>query len=237
MAMCRAAVAEKISILNKGTESLDISISYCEFHTTHKFAVETVREAYRRIGMKPKFVAFPCKRSLSEANSGRFSAEVARILDISEQYPNLIAAESPTITIEAVVVTKNIKRDISHWSDLNGLRIGIIRGEQYAERGTEAMNVYFANDHNGLLKSLLHDEIDVAIVIRRDFELIMRSTDFFGENIHIIGKPIFSAPLYHLVHKNNRELLLRLNPVFKEMWDSGETEAIHMKTINLLTTH
>ncbi len=231
------ANVDEVSASNDDFANRKISISYCEFHTTHRFAVETVRTAYSRIGLSPTFVSRPCRRSLIEANAGHFDAEVARIAGINKLYTNLIPASSPTITIEGVIVTKNVTREISQWEDLYGLYIGIIRGELYAEEGTAAYEVEVAQSYSQLLKMLDRDRIEVAVVIRRDFELMMRSSEFLGVNLHIIGNPVFVAQLYHLVHKKNKDLLTKLNPTFMEMWENGEAEAIHRQTFQSLTEH
>lgn len=212
-----------------------VRISYCEFHTTHKFAVESVRAAYKRAGINAEFTSRPCRRSLIEANAGRFDGEVARISGVTRKYKHLVAAESPTINIEGVVITRSEKREITQWSDLEGLRIGIMRGELYAERGTSAFEVTAASDYNQLLKMLVKNRIDVAIGIRKDYELAVNSPDFLNEGLHIIGKPVFFAPLYHLVHKDHRDLLKKLNPVFEHMWNDGDTAKIHKNTMKLLT--
>jgi len=236
LAAWQAALADQVVGTGKGAVTREISISYCEFHTTHRFAVETVREAYKRIGIVAKFVSRPCRRSLIEANSGRFGGEVARISGTSDRYTNLIPIDAPTITIEGVVIAKDVKRGISEWSDLKGLYTGFIRGELYAEKGTAAVKAQAVDSYSQLLKMLARDRFDTGVVIRRDFDLVNRSPEFWNENIHVIGKPVFSAPLHHLVHKSNQDLLPKLNAVFLEMWNNGDAEAIHSRTFKFLTS-
>lgn len=212
-----------------------VDISYCEFHITHQFAVETVREAYNQAGIRAKFSARPCRRSLVEANAGRYDGEVARINGTDKAYPNLLLIKAPTATIEGVVITQNIDKKITSWDDLKGLRVGIIRGELYAEKGSAALNVSVAASYNQLLKLLIKDRIEVGIVILRDWQLAMNSPEFYGTDIHTIGKPVFSATLHHLVHNRNKKLLPKLNQIFEKMWTSGQAVKIHQQTMRKLT--
>ncbi|WP_135080143.1 transporter substrate-binding domain-containing protein [Terasakiella sp. SH-1] len=210
-------------------------ISYCEFHITHQFAVEVVKEAYQRIGLKPSFTARPCRRSIIEANAGTYSGEVARIQGTNKKYENLIALDYPAIDIQGIVITKNIKRNIQTWDDLKGLEISIVRGELYAEKGTAAYQVHVANSYDQLLKLVLNERVDVGIVIRRDWELAMQSPFFKGASIHMIGQPLFKAQLYHHLHKDYTHVRASLNHTFKEMIATGALEKIHQRTMDSLT--
>lgn len=216
-------------------EDEKVTVSYCEYHITHKFAVESVREAYRRIGLSAVFKARPCRRSLIEANAGVYDAEVARVPGTNKDYLNLLQIRFPTISIEGVVITQSIKKKIKNWKDLAGLQVGIIRGEIYAEKGTAGYKVHVASSYNQLLKMLLRGRIDVGIVIRRDWELVMKSASFIGQDIHVIGQPVFSASLHHLVHEKNKTLMKKLNKVFQDMWENGAANDIHQRTMGALT--
>lgn len=213
----------------------EFSISYCEYHVTHKFAIQAVREAYRRINIQPTFAARPCRRSLIEANAGTYDGEIARITGTYKAYPNLIEISSPAIDIEGVAVTTSSTKSIQNWADLTGLRVGIMRGELYAEKGTANFKVSVASSYDQLLRMLLRGRIEIAIVIRRDWELIMKSPQFFGENIRIIGEPLFSANLHHLIHKKHTSIVKELDRVFQEMSANGDTDRIHNKTMQMLS--
>jgi|GEM_PF-617421 len=217
-------------------EAQTTTISLCEWHITHRFAKEAVRIAYQRIGISPEFVELPCRRSLVEANAGAFDGEVGRISGIQKIYPRLIPMDSPTVTIEGVVFTKSIDRAITKWRDLSGLKIGIIRGELYAEAGTAGLGPEVVNSYHQLLIMVAKGRLDVGVVIKRDFEVEIGGGQFVGRGLHIIGDPVFSAPLFHLVHENHRERIPKLNAVFKEMWESGETRSIHQETMRRIAS-
>ncbi|MBL4908052.1 MAG: transporter substrate-binding domain-containing protein [Sneathiella sp.] len=206
-------------------------ISLCEWHITHSFAKETVRAAYHHIGIATKFVELPCRRSLVEANTGNFDGEVARIAGTDKLYQNLIPIESPTVSIQGVVITKSIDHPIIKWSDLAGLKIGIIRGELYAEQGTVGMMPKMVASYHELMTLIAKGHLDVGVVIKRDFEIQNSAPQFVGRGIHIIGKPVYRAFLYHFVHEKNRSIVPKLNVAFRQMWKSGETQSIHRQTL------
>lgn len=204
-----------------------VSIFYCHQRMTHHHALASVKEAYRRANIAVTFVALPCKRSLAAANSGKVGGELARIAKATEIYSNLVRASSPSITIEGVIITKSITRDISSWQDLKGLRIGIVRGEIYAEKGTEGMPRQLVNSYHQLLSKIDTGEFEVGVAVRRNWLLEKQHPRFRDSTLHQLGKPVFSAPLYHLLHKRHADLMPRLNKVFKQMWQSGEAQRIH----------
>lgn len=204
-----------------------VSISYCQQHMTHQHALHSVKETYRRADIPVEFIALPCKRSLAAANSGKVSGELARIAKATQLYPNLIRASSPTILIQGVVVTKHIDKKIQRWNDLADLRIGIVLGEIYAEKGTEGMNRIAVKSYYQLLSMIDSGEIDVGVAVRHDWLLERAKPEFKNSNLHQIGEPVFSAPLYHMLNKRHADLLPKLDTVFEQMWQSGDAQRIH----------
>lgn len=196
-----------------------VRISYCGSGAAHIFAKETVRKAYARINKQVDFVALPCRRSLIDANSGKFDGELGRIQGIENDFPNLLKISPPLITIEGVVLTKNIQRDVRKWSDLKDLNVAIIRGQIFAEKGTRGMSRIVVGSYKQLTDVLNNGRADVGIGTRKDIEAMFKNLKPAKENLHIIGEPVFQATLHHLVHKKNIELLSKLNPEFKRIWE------------------
>ncbi|MBL4666318.1 MAG: transporter substrate-binding domain-containing protein, partial [Sneathiella sp.] len=191
----------------------------------------SVAEAYSRLGHKTEFYELPCRRSLIEANAGRFDGEVARIRGVTKIFENLIQIESPTIAIEGIAFTRGRDLPITTWKDLRGYVIGIVRGELYAEKGTAGLNPTVVDSYDQLLSLVAVGQLDIGIAIRRDFEISENLAKFKDRGLQIIGEPLFSAPLYHLVHRENRRLVTDLHKIFKKMWEGGDTQKIHKKTM------
>ena len=216
-------------------EENNTEISYCESLTAHKFAMETVREAYRRIGIDAKFTPRSCLRSLIEANRGMFSGDVARIQGASQDFSNLNATQFPALKIEGIAITNSVTRPITSIDDLKGLRIGIVRGELYTHKWTKSLNTHTATSSLQLVKMILKGRIDVAVVIKRDWDLLINTQEFADKSLTVIGPSLFREDLYHYVHNDHSHLLPVLNQTFKRMWETGHTARIHLEMMKELS--
>lgn len=208
-----------------------LTIARCENHTTHYFAEKLVSEAYRRIGITAKFAALPCRRSIVMANAGKFDGEVARIRGTPHEYRNLIALSSPVIEIEGVVITKSTSLKVESVKDLQGLKIGIVSGERYAEMLTRDMSPLTTSDYTQLVNLLLAGRIDVGIGIKRDIRVTLARFSLPKNEIRIVGKPLIVEPLFHLIHKRNAALAPQLEAAFINMWQTGYSKALNAQTM------
>ena len=216
---------------NPAQSGKSVVLSVIENDETHAVAREVVREAYRRLGIEVVFYELPARRALSWANEGKTDGDVARIRGTEESYPNLIPVEVPVTVFKGVAFTKDVDEKIAEWADLRKYIVGIVRGIRYAEIGTQGMQVFEANNMTHLFTLLDSGRIQIAVAVR-EAGLIEARKNFKNKGIHIIGDPLYSAPLFHFVHKRNQALVSRLESVLEEMSRIGEVEAIHIRIFN-----
>lgn len=214
--------------------SKHVTISAIDNEQTHAIAKYVLVEAYKQIGYQVNFDDLPGERALEWANKGLTDGDVARIEGTEIKYTNLIPIEIPIIYFKGVVFTKNIKGNIAQWKDLQDLRIGVVRGIRYSTIGTKGMEPFFANDMTHLFTILNEGRIEVAVAVL-DAGIIEIEKNFKGSGIHMIGSPLFSAPLYHFLNKRNIHLIEPLQEVLLEMTSSGRIEKIKTKALDQLT--
>ena len=202
-----------------------IRISAIENEQTHAIAKHVLEEAYRRIGYEVRFDDLPGRRALEWADSGLTDGDVARIEGTEHKFPNLLRVKVPVIHFRGVAFAKTVDRPVHCWEDLEGLRIGVVRGIRYSTLGTEGMSPYFANDMTHLFTILDMGRIEVAVAVLRAGQIEI-ARHFKNSGIRVIGSPLYSAPLYHFVHKKHRELVPRLEAVLSEMTTSGEMQRL-----------
>ncbi len=202
-----------------------IFITGIQNEQTHTMAKKVILEAYRRIGYDAHFELFPGHRSIDMANNGESDGDIARIGETQKKFTNLVLVPTSIIHFKGVVFTKTITKKINEWKDLNGLRIGVIRGIQYSTIGTQGMSPSFAEDMTHLFKLLDEDMIQVAIAVSRAGQIEI-SRRFKERGIHEIGEPLYTGPLYHYVHKKNRKLVPELNNILQEMERQNEIKKI-----------
>ncbi len=207
-----------------------ITISAIENEQTHELAKAVVQEAYKRIGFKVEYNDLPARRALEWANAGKTDGDLARIDGTEKKFTNLIKISIPVTEFKGVAFTRKVKKDIQTWEDLKGLSVGIVGGIRYSEIGTRGLNPISADDMTHLFKLLSLDRIDVAIAVL-DAGKIEVQRNFKESNIHMIGRPLFSAPLFHFVHKGNKEITPSLESTLQEMMKNGEIESIHERAL------
>ena len=198
---------------------------------THELAKEVVRVAYEKMGMEVQFLDLPARRGLEWANSGKTDGDLARIDGTDKKFTNLIKISTPVILFKGVVFTKNIERNIRSWEELKGLSVGIIGGIRYSDIGTKGLDRVIAKDMVQLFMLLAKERIDVAVAVL-DAGKIEINRHYRGAKLHVIGQPLLVAPLFHFVHKKNRDLVSQLESVLTEMEESGETSKICEQTMN-----
>lgn len=207
------------------------TISAIANEQTHELAKEVVRVAYEKMGMDVKFMDLPARRGLEWANSGKTDGDLARIDGTDKKFTNLIKISTPVTLFKGVVFTKKSERNIRSWRDLKGLSVGIIGGIRYSDIGTKGLDRVIAKDMVHLFMLLAKERIDVAVAVL-DAGKIEINRHHKEAKLHVIGQPLLIAPLFHFVHKKNRDLVPQLESVLKEMMESGEMSKIREQTMN-----
>lgn len=202
-----------------------VTISSIANEQTHELAKEVIRTAYKMIDYSVEFIDLPARRALEWANYGKTDGDLARIDGTEKKFTNLIKISTPVTVFKGVAFTRNIKKDILSWEDLKGLSIGIIGGIRYSEIGTQGLNPVLAEDMSHLFKLLSKDRIDIAVAVL-DAGRIEIYRNFKDSGIQVIGKPLYSAQLFHYVHKKRKDLVPQLEQALQKMKENGKIESI-----------
>lgn len=211
----------------------DFYITGIQNEQTHAIAKRVIEVAYQKMGYKVRFQLFPGHRSIVMTNNGESDGDIARIKGTDKKYTDLVVVPTPVIEFHGVVFTKTITKEINDWSELKGLRIGIIRGIRYSEIGTRGLSPLFAEDMTHLFKLLDQERIQVAIATSKAGQIEV-SKNFKKSSIHTIGRHLYSGPLYHFVHKRNQAIVTPLNTILQEMEKRGEIKKIVKTTFEFL---
>ena len=192
-----------------------------------------VKAAYEKLGMPVKFEILPGKRALMESSEGRADGEVHRIIEIGDEYPALLRVPTPINYIEPSVFSKNHEFEVMDCPALQGYQIGIVRGVKHSQLCTQGMeNVLAGNDLTAVMRMLNAGRIDLLITARINGLLMAKELKL--DTIKPLSPPLSRFWVYHYLHKSHKELVPRIDNVFKSMQESGELEALRAQAVQKL---
>lgn len=212
-----------------------VHIATIQDNPIHEIAKAILKEAYGRIGHSVHFTPFPGIRSLNMANKGEVDGDAARIMGTEKSFSNLIPLPTPLMSFEAYAFSKNPNLKVTKWSDLKGLRIGIVRGIRYAEIGTRGLAPFYAENTNHLFKLLAQGRIQVAVATKRAGQVEI-NLNHKEHGIQLVGAPLYSAPLYHFVNKDKAHFIPLLDKVLQQMKYNDESLNISESTLKKMLT-
>jgi len=176
----------------------------------------------------------PYKRSLINVNSGIDDADVARILDISKYYPNLVTVPESIYNLEIVALTNKVGLNIKKLEDLKPYHVGIIRGMKIAKLKMVDVNpksLIEATDYNGLLNLLTKGRIDVAFVDKMGIikEVLKSQT----EDYYLKTSPLISVKLYMQLNKKFKKYVVLFEQTLRSIKNDGTYQKYFDKYINI----
>lgn len=185
-----------------------------------------LREAYQKLGYKVVVERFPNERALIYANSGKTDGDVSRIKGLNKKYKNLIPIPIVINFLEGYAFSKNTNLNITNWESLKDYRVVCVRGIKFVEKllkkhGVECTVV---GRFKQALKLISIERMDVTIFPR--IVGINAIRQFGMTDIQTVGQPLKKIPLFHYLHKRNKELIPELTSILEKMKSEGRFDAI-----------
>ena len=185
-----------------------------------RYLFHVISEAYERSGVTISFKAYPVKRGNSIANSGIVDGVMLRQEGIEEEFPNLVKIPVVIKNDEIVAVGKNNTIFPDKFSGHLPYPIGCLRGFNAARALlNDKQKVVLVDTVEQLYRLLDMGRVEIIIDARTRAEYNIDTMQL--NNLTIIEPPLQSVALYHYVHIKNRDLILNLTEVLREMEDEG----------------
>ncbi len=192
-------------------------------------SVRVIEEAYRRIGCAVTFRFLRADESLRAANQGLTDAEISRIKG-TETVGNLVRVPTQISRIELVAYSVVPRPNVRTIGDMESLTVGILKGVRITAMSTDALKRLVAQNTHHLFSLLLRGRIDIAITAELNGRIFI-AREFQDSGIHRIGAPVWTGPLFHFVNVKHRDLVPRIDKVFREMVSNGEIEQLRYNAI------
>ncbi|MDH5465039.1 MAG: transporter substrate-binding domain-containing protein [Thiovulaceae bacterium] len=211
--ICQSLFAERV-----------INLSTVRNSKIHELSSLVVKEAYKKAGIRLQIHVLPTENALYVANSGIVDGEISRERNIRQQYSNLLRVPISVNFISGVAFSRNPKLDIDGWSSLDPYRIGIIKGCDFAARGTRGMNVRIMDSNEKAFTALQKRKVDVVILPLVDGLQTLQEQNI--EGVYVIRPSLADIPLYHYIHSSQSHLIPKLTKILRKMKKSGRIKRI-----------
>lgn len=195
---------------------------------------QVISEAYQRLGIHISIHRMPLTRSLSEANSGRYDAELGRVLENEVQAPNLLRVPIAIGVTEyrAYMLRSFARPELASWEGLraSGLHIGGRLGARVPEvQLGDALNVH-SKSQQALMKMLADHRVDVVVgtltTTRAILTEMQRQQPDLVAQIVELEPALQKQPFYHFLHQRHAALLPRLSAELAAMEKDGSIARI-----------
>lgn len=195
--------------------------------------MDLIREAFRRMGIRPFFEPRPWKRALYELEHGEILA-LSSGFKTPRRETFAIFPEEPLsmeTNVVAALAVSGVK--VESLDDLRGLRVGVVREYVYGHEfdSMHGLDKVKTNSTHQMVKMLLGQRMDVIIGNRMVIRHILKD---LGKLAHVkFVYEIGSEPLYLFFSRSRgnlaRDLARDFDKAIREMREDGTFSAIEAK--------
>lgn len=184
-------------------------------------------DALKQEGFNVKYERFPSARALQQSNRGKVDGETCRIKGAEKKWKNLIMVPPSVINFYGAIFTHvTVKKSIKGWQDLKGLKVGILRGHIYSQKGTAELgskNVIEASTNKQLLQLLELNRIKAAVMLRHNALDIIYDDPEKYSHVKLSNTNIGEYKTYLYLHKSKVGLLDKATKAIEKAISSGNT--------------
>lgn len=193
------------------------TLSYSPGTLFHQLVRDRARVAYQKAGLHAEFIPLPHSRSLISANDGLVDGDVGRIPSVEEKYPNLMRVDEKLMDLNGAIYTLN--PDILEYDDslLDMYRIGYVLGVRWPQNKMVGKKATTAPNYKALFEMLLQGRVDLVLATEASADAVMHEMGGRAGQVRALHPYVFNAPIYHYVHKKNRNIVSRLERAIKEL--------------------
>lgn len=161
-------------------------------------------EAFRRAGLKLKFIRLPPERALLNANAGIEDGVSARIAGLEKSYPNLIQVPEKVLDFHFVAFVRQAELSSANWQSIAPLVVGHIRGWKIFEQNVRPdTRVTVVETEEQLFNMLARNRIDIALYERW---LGLGLAKKMGINdVRVVEPPLAERPMFIYLHKRHAD--------------------------------
>ncbi len=221
-----------LSVTSLQVSSQIFTISYIDNDLLAPVSKTILLEAYKKIGIDLKFIAYPNLRALKIANNGEVDGELQRIGGLTSDYPNLIQVPQAIQKIAWHTFAKELAIEIMGWQSLTDFTIVMPTGSSYTKKMTSGMEVYYVDDQKSLFTMLNKGRAEVAVAsITAGLSYLEKSEN---SSIKASYQPVGEKSLFHYLHVKHKNMVPKINQILQQMQAYGRINQIRRQYLSAL---
>lgn len=198
------------------------TISYSPGTFFHQHVKDQARRVYQEAGLKAKFVSLPHNRSLFSANDGSVDGDVGRVPSVEEKYPNLRRVQGKLLDLNGIAYTTNDKLTVYSENLLADYKVGYVLGVRWTEKLMRKHDGIAVRDYPALIRMLLEERVDLILATEASANAVIERLGERSTKIRKLRPYVFSAPIFHYVHKSNAGIIPILERAIITLKEKGE---------------
>jgi ABC-type amino acid transport substrate-binding protein len=207
-----------------------VAIARIEVSGTQDVAERLLEAVYQRADARLQVLSLPAPRANAMSRRGEVDGELARIDRYFDENPQLIRVQPPLMWTDATVFMRADRAvPMSRVTDLDSLRIGVVRGVRQSQEAVEgARTVVQVTDAQQLYRMLSRGRLDAVVDSRVSKQRI--TTELGIHDVREVGV-LSRKPVYHGLQARHTELAQRIGRTISAMRGSGELAALEAEAM------
>ncbi|MGB1238646.1 MAG: substrate-binding periplasmic protein [Pseudomonadales bacterium] len=221
-------------------QARQLTLSVGEGAIIQEVSALVLRQAYAELNVDMQLKVMPNARALKAANKGQVDADVSRIKGVDAKFSNLIFIPVEINYLQAYAFTADRKLVPTSWASLAGKRVVSVLGIKFVEKSLKKHNIEatFVPSFAQAMTLVERERADIAVF--PDIVGLTAIREAGTETVKMRGKPLSTLPLYHYLHKKNKDLAAPLTKILERMQQDGSILRIreqYMRDNNFELTH
>jgi polar amino acid transport system substrate-binding protein len=191
-------------------------------------------EAFRRLGYRLVYRAYPAKRAGAMSDQGSVAGEINRIADYGEQHPNLVRVEEAHFSMRFVAYGVGPKPALTGWASLKATtyrveyRSGVAAAVKALPNFVPESRLSNVGSTQIGLRKLVRDRTDIFIDLERVIERLLKDEEFNDARIASVGT-MEESKFHAFLHRNHAKLAPALARTLRSMKNEGLIEQYRIK--------
>ncbi len=196
-----------------------------------EMVVIMLQEVYEPLNIEIEVKYYPPARSIFMANEGEVDGELARTINMENEYTNLVRVPVSFYSLDYHAFSKHISFEPIGWQSLKPFHIGFTTGNKIIHKNISAFKVTNTTYLQQLWDLLQLERIDVVVATRLEGIARLSKSGSKGHDIKMLRPALVSVPFYHYLHKKHAALIPDLIKSINNMKQQGRFRQIYHKYI------